>query len=69
MSSHLENVVDHQQNATALETILKCNNIGYQITIFPDANHLFLSAKTGGIDEYARLEQTFTTDFLPTIDA
>lgn len=63
----LDTQVDAEQNAPALDAILTGNDVEHEIVVFPDANHLFQSAKTGGAEEYATLEQTFTPDFLPTL--
>jgi len=55
-------------NAAALETALNAaGNTDYEIVTFPNANHLFQEAVTGGLEEYGMLEQTFTPDFLPTL--
>jgi hypothetical protein len=35
--------------------------------VLPDANHLFQSAHTGGLEEYGQLPPDFTPNLLPTI--
>lgn len=60
--------VDGPQNIGPLtEALEAAGNADFTIVTLPDANHLFQSAVTGNIDEYAVLEPTFTADFLPTI--
>lgn len=60
--------VDAEQNAPALEAALaEAGNEDYEIVVFPNANHLFQEAGTGGVSEYTTLPAEFTPDFLPTI--
>lgn len=60
--------VDAEQNAPALEAALsEAGNADYEIVVFPNANHLFQEAGTGGLSEYTSLPGEFTPDFLPTI--
>jgi len=60
--------VDAEQNASALEAGLEvAGNEDVTVVIFPDGNHLFQSADTGGVDEYSTLEQDFLPEFMPTI--
>ncbi len=60
--------VTSAQNAPAMEAALElAGNEDFEIVIFPNANHLFQEAVTGGISEYASLGTEFTSDFLPTI--
>ncbi|MCC6804045.1 MAG: alpha/beta hydrolase [Anaerolineae bacterium] len=60
--------VDAEQNAPALEAALaEAGNADYEIVVFPNANHLFQEAGTGGVSEYGSLPGEFTPDFLPTI--
>jgi hypothetical protein len=60
--------VDAEQNAPALEAALtEAGNEDYEIVVFPNANHLFQEAETGGLSEYGTLPAEFTPDFLPTI--
>ncbi len=60
--------VDADQNVSALEDVLEAaGHSDYTIEVFPTANHLFQDAVTGGVEEYAALEQIFIPDLLPTI--
>ncbi len=60
--------VDAEQNAPAVEAALEQGgNEDYKVIVYPDANHLFQQAETGGFDEYGTLEQTFIADLLPDI--
>jgi pimeloyl-ACP methyl ester carboxylesterase len=60
--------VDAAQNAPAVAAALaRASNHDYQITVLPQANHLFQAAQTGGLAEYAKLPAEFTPDLLPTI--
>jgi dienelactone hydrolase len=55
--------------AAALEAAFEASgNERGHIMRLADANHLFQSAVTGGLDEYAVLDQTFTPDLLPRLD-
>lgn len=48
-------------NLTAIEQALKTGgNTHYTITKLPGLNHLFQEAETGRIEEYAKIEQTFS---------
>lgn len=58
-----------EPEAAALEAALEAaGNDRGQVIRLPDANHLFQSAVTGGLDEYSVLDQTFTPDLLPRVD-
>lgn len=60
--------VDVDQNKPALEAALKeAGNEDVTVQVFPDANHLFLHAETGGLNEYAGLSTEFVPGFLDTI--
>ncbi len=60
--------VPAEMNARAMEeTFKKAGKINYTIKTCCQANHLFQSAKTGGISEYGKLPKEFTPCFLPTI--
>ncbi|ACV27226.1 alpha/beta hydrolase family protein [Kangiella koreensis] len=55
-------------NLTAIEQALKeGGNTRYAIVKFPGLNHLFQEADTGQMNEYARIEQTFSPVALNTI--
>jgi pimeloyl-ACP methyl ester carboxylesterase len=59
-----------QPNAEALRAALAAGgNEDAEIVVLPDANHLFQSAETGAVGEYASLPPEFTPDLLPTIVA
>jgi hypothetical protein len=42
-------------------------NKDYTTVVFPKANHLFITAKTGSPTEYSKLPKEFVPDFLDTI--
>ncbi|MCA9914088.1 MAG: alpha/beta fold hydrolase [Anaerolineae bacterium] len=54
------------QNAPVMEDLLADNADG-TVVIIDGANHLFQAAETGGLDEYATLDKSFTPEFLDTI--
>lgn len=57
--------VPAEMNEAAMETILaEAGNEDYTIVTLPKANHLFQSAGTGSISEYATLEKGFGPEFL-----
>jgi uncharacterized protein len=61
--------VDAEINAQALRAALKAGrNTDFEIEIFPRLNHLFQHAETGGIEEYARIEETFAPVALRRIE-
>ncbi len=54
--------------APALEAALEgTGHERSQVIRLPDANHLFQSAVTGGLDEYPALDQAFTADLMPRV--
>ncbi len=60
--------VPADQNSAALDVALKmAKNKDYKIITLPDANHLFQTAVTGALTEYASLKPDFTADFIPTL--
>jgi len=60
--------VPAMSQAPAMRAALsQAGNRDVTITIIPDANHLFQSAKTGSVGEYGSLAQTFTPEFLPML--
>jgi len=60
--------VSVKQNLPVMEKAFKKgNNRDATFKVFPQANHLFLKAKTGSPSEYASLEKVFVPDFLDTI--
>jgi len=48
----------------ALET---AGNKDYTVVKFPSMNHLFQTAKTGSVTEYAQIEETISPRVLETI--
>ncbi len=40
-----------------------------KVIVFPGANHLFQSARTGAVEEYAMLPKEFTPGFLDSLSA
>ena len=60
--------VPAEANEKAIMAALdKGGNTDYTAKVFPDANHLYQSAKTGSPNEYATLKPEFTAGFLDTI--
>ncbi len=56
------------QNRGPLEQALRDgNHPDYTVRVFPQANHLFITATTGSPAEYATLEKVFVPEFLPLI--
>jgi pimeloyl-ACP methyl ester carboxylesterase len=51
----------------ALEAALGDREARSRVEVLADANHLFQSATTGGLEEYPTLEQTFTPELLPLV--
>jgi pimeloyl-ACP methyl ester carboxylesterase len=64
----LDTQVPATPNRDAIMAALdKGGNKDHTAIIFPDANHLYQSAKTGSPSEYAQLKPEFTAGFLDTI--
>jgi fermentation-respiration switch protein FrsA (DUF1100 family) len=60
--------VDAEQNLTAIEKALKDGgNANYKIVKLPGLNHMFQTAKTGAVNEYAQIEETFSPSALKLI--
>ena len=60
--------VDAQVNAEAVRTALAAaKNPDHEVRTFPGLNHLFQHAKTGGMEEYATIEETFAPEALGAI--
>lgn len=60
--------VDVQQNRGPFEAALaEAGNEDVTVVVFPQANHLFQEAVTGGPEEYLALEMAFLPGFLDTI--
>ena len=57
--------VDAEQNLAGFEKLLKqAGNSDYKIVSFPNLNHLFQTAKTGSVAEYAEIEETIAPEVL-----
>jgi dienelactone hydrolase len=62
--------VSAKQNLPVMEQAFKKgNNANVAFKVFPEANHLFLKAKTGSPSEYTSLEKVFVPGFLDTISS
>jgi pimeloyl-ACP methyl ester carboxylesterase len=60
--------VSPQQNQKPIvDALKKAGNKDVTVRVFPKANHLFLTAITGNIDEYRTLDKVFVPGFLATI--
>jgi dienelactone hydrolase len=56
-----------EPEAAALRAALGDRDGRSRVEVIPDANHLFQQAVTGGLGEYATLEQAFTPELLPMV--
>lgn len=54
----------HREEA---EGALESADVNYQTVVIPDANHLFQSAETGEVSEYATLDPEFDEDFIEAL--
>jgi dienelactone hydrolase len=64
----LDTQVPAKLNEDPMESALKNGgNKDYTFKIFPNANHLFLAAKTGSPSEYSSLKKEFVPGFLDTM--
>lgn len=62
--------VSPKQNLPVMEKAFrKGGNLDVTFKVFPEANHLFLKAKTGSPSEYASMEKVFVPGFLDTISS
>ena len=62
--------VSPRQNLAVMEKALQeGGNPDVTFKVFPEANHLFLKAKTGSPSEYASQEKVFVPGFLDTISS
>jgi pimeloyl-ACP methyl ester carboxylesterase len=60
--------VDARVNAEAVRASLAAaGNPDHEARILPGLNHLFQHAETGGMEEYAKIEETFAPEALATI--
>jgi hypothetical protein len=62
--------VDADQNLPAVAAALDAGgNPDHTEVVLPDLNHLMQTARTGGLDEYAMIEETLAPAFLDTVTA
>jgi pimeloyl-ACP methyl ester carboxylesterase len=62
--------VDVNQNLPVMESILaQAGHTDYLVQELPELNHLFQTAQTGVIEEYAQIEETFSPTALDLIGA
>ena len=55
-------------NLDAIEaTLSKAKNKNYKCVLFPNLNHLFQNCKTGSVEEYINIEETFSDEVMKTI--
>ena len=60
--------VPPSENLSAIEeALLKGGNKDFVIKEFPGLNHFFQTAETGSPDEYARIEETISSEVLKYI--
>jgi len=68
INGELDMQVSARQNLSAIEQALReSGNTRFTIKEMPGLNHLFQTAQTGGIDEYARIEETMSPTALEII--
>ncbi|MBN2591835.1 MAG: alpha/beta hydrolase [Sedimentisphaerales bacterium] len=68
LNGSLDMQVAPKENLAAIESALKeGGNQNYTIKEFPGLNHLFQTAKTGSVTEYALIEETISPDALEMI--
>lgn len=57
--------ISAEENAPRVEAALEAAPTDdYAVMVLPDLNHLFQHAKTGALDEYGRIEETFAPQAL-----
>lgn len=62
--------VDPEQNAPPLlAALLQAGNQDVQVSVLPNANHLFQEAGTGSVSEYETLPAEFTPELIPLLTA
>jgi len=70
MNGSLDTQVSAKQNLPAIAAALSVSDSkDWQVTELPGLNHLFQSAKTGGVGEYGTIEETLAPVALRTINA
>ncbi|HYD02530.1 MAG TPA: alpha/beta fold hydrolase [Phycisphaerales bacterium] len=60
-------VVASQNVPEVVKALLESGNTHVTVRVFPHLNHLFQPCRTGGVDEYGRIETTFDAEALATI--
>jgi dienelactone hydrolase len=56
-----------EPESAALEEALEDRHARSRVEVLADANHLFQTAVTGGLEEYPTLDQTFIPELLPLV--
>jgi len=70
MNGSLDVQVSAKQNLPAIAAALAASSSkDWQVTELPGLNHLFQSAKTGGLAEYSTIEETISPVALRTLNA
>jgi fermentation-respiration switch protein FrsA (DUF1100 family) len=68
LNGSLDVQVPAKENLAAIEkALIFGGNSSYTIEEMPDLNHLFQHAKTGGVDEYSKIEETMSPDVLEKV--
>jgi hypothetical protein len=66
LNGELDEQVTANENLAGLRRILQ-NHDDATVTLLPNLNHMFQKAKTGRMNEYRQIEQTFSPDVLELI--
>lgn len=67
LSGSLDTQVSPELNVPAIERALKEAGVPATVKVMPGLNHLFQPAKTGGLDEYAKIDVTMDPAVLATV--
>jgi len=68
LGGSLDLQVPAEENLAAIGEALKSGgNTNYMVQVLPGLNHLFQTAKTGGVSEYGKIEETFSPQVLKII--
>jgi hypothetical protein len=68
LDGSLDVQVPAKENLAAIEkALIFGGNSSYTVEEMPDLNHLFQHAKTGGVDEYSKIEETMSPDVLEKV--
>ncbi|MFT5451533.1 MAG: alpha-beta hydrolase superfamily lysophospholipase [Enterobacterales bacterium] len=68
LGGELDVQVTSKENLAGLRNILKDHNDA-TVTLLPGLNHMFQQAKTGSINEYSKIEQTFSPEALTLLSS